>query len=327
MANTLDAALAAQAKAGPKSSAPKYEPDSLHRVPVELLDDNPWQPRTTMDERELTELVDSVRVEGLIQPIAVKPRADGRFTIVAGHRRVAAFKRLLEEAATESARQKFSSIAATMKVALDDAQLAAQAYMENVTRAALTPLDEARALENMVEKGLARTNEDLAALLQQPAIKIKRLRRLTVAPAVVKDAVAGGLMVVIGADEAGKEKKELRKLELMSAIAFVRVFEHLKKEQPKKAEERTEAALRRALAGGWSLRRCEEYAQSVVDGREATEPSPDARAPLFAKTLKKFAIDLVRLKGATAEELTALQQALAELLVDGAGSGEPKVHQ
>ena len=274
-------------------------------------------------ERELAELVDALRAQGLIQPIAVKPRSDGRFTIVAGHRRVAAFRLLLEAATTESERAKYAAIAATVKLALDDAQLAAQAYMENVTRAALSPLDEARALENMVEKGLARTNEELAALVQQPVVRIKRLRRLVAAPAVVKDAVAGGLMVVVGSDEAGKERKELRRLELMAAISFIRVFEHLKKTQPKKAEERTETAVRRALAGGWNLRRCEDHAQSLIYGREEAGPKSVEEEPLFARTLKQFAINLARLKDATAEQRGALQQALAEIL----GPTDGKVHQ
>ena len=87
--------------------------------------ERPLPKSSCIDDRALTELVDAIRQHGLIQPIAAKPRSDGRFTVVAGHRRLAAFKRLREEASTETARQKYAAISAVLKVALDDAQLAA----------------------------------------------------------------------------------------------------------------------------------------------------------------------------------------------------------
>jgi ParB/RepB/Spo0J family partition protein len=317
VATTLEATLAAQAKSTP---LPKLLNDSLHRVAVELLDDNPWQPRSSMDERELSELVDSIRAQGLIQPIAVKPRADGRFIIVAGHRRARAFQQLLGDSTTEASRQKWCAIPAVIKLALDDAQLAAQAYMENVARAGLTPLDEARALEAMVEKGLARTNEELATLVQQAASRIKRLRRLVAAPTSVKDAVSAGLMVCVGEDADGKEKRELRRLELNSALAFIRLHEQLKKTQPKKADERTEVALRRALGANWSVRRCENHVEALLAGREAEVGEVEAEAAsvqstrVFSQTPRRFVIDVSKLQAASVEQLAEVKAAVGVLL-------------
>ena len=322
MAN-LEATLASAAKAGLSAASPKYDSDTLHRVALDLLDDNPWQPRSTMDEKALEELVASLRAQGLIQSIAIKPTAAGRFIIVAGHRRVAAFRRLREEAKTESERLKWSSIGALMKVAIDDGQLAAQAYMENVNREALTPLDEARALEAMVEKGLAKTNDELASLLQQNVARVKRLRRLFTAPAVVKDAVGSGLMVSIGAGDAGNEKKELRRLDLHAALSFVRLHEHLRKTQPRKADERTERAVRRALAGNWSVRRCDDFVEGVLAGREEQAEGDEAvDGPVFSQSPRRFAVDLDRLKAATGVQRQALRVAFDALLATEPGADQ-----
>ncbi len=59
-----------------------------------------------------------------------------------------------------------------MRSGLNDAQLASLAYTENVARSALTPVEEGRALQAMVDRGLAQTNEHLAALVQQPVARI-----------------------------------------------------------------------------------------------------------------------------------------------------------
>ena len=314
MAN-LEATLAAAAKTGPSTMSRKYDPDSLHWVALDLLDDNPWQPRSSMDDGALGELVASIRAQGLIQTIAVKPTAAGRFIIVAGHRRVTAFRRLLAEAKTDSEKLRWSTIGAQMKVAIDDAQLAAQAYMENVNREALTPLDEARALEGMVEKGLASTNEELANLLQQKVARVKRLRRIFTAPTAVKDAVSSGLMVGIGSDPEGKERKELRRLDLHAALSFVRMHEHLRKTQPRKADERTERAVRRALASNWSLRHCDDYVDGILAGREEhPELTKGDAEPIFSQSVKRFAVDVSRLKNATESQRQALRSAFEALL-------------
>ena len=79
----------------PKDSRPLTSPPragDVLSIDLDLLDENPFQPRTEIDPTKLDELITSLKQTGLIQPIAVVPNGPGRYHIVAGHRRAAAFK-------------------------------------------------------------------------------------------------------------------------------------------------------------------------------------------------------------------------------------------
>lgn len=290
--------------------------NNMAPVALTLLEANPWQPRKVIHEQELGALAASIREQGLLQPIVVQARADGRYVIVAGHRRVAAYRLLARENGA-----KWGSIPALMRSGLNDAQLAALAYTENVARSALTPVEEGRALQAMVENGLAQTNEDLAALVQQPVARIKRLRRLVAGPRVIRDAVDSGFMVTLGTDADGTERRELRKLELNSALCFVRLHEAFKLAAPKKADERIDRVIRKALAGNWSVRRCETFVEATIAGREP-EPITDSapvQAALFTETKRRFVVDLSLAASASAEQLAEVRAAFERALASEPG--------
>jgi ParB/RepB/Spo0J family partition protein len=278
-----------------------------------------------MDPAELQTLKDSIAAQGLIQAIAVRPKQEGRYYIVAGHRRVEAFRQLLAGASTDEARARYATIPAVVKLAIDDARLAAMAFAENKERAGLTLLEEGKAMERMLEAGLAHTNEELATLTGQPARTVQRLRRLARAPRFLAAAIDAGLMVVLSTDAEGREKKELRRLDLMPALQFLAMYEQLCKSKPQKvAEARTEATLRRAMADNWSLRRIEEYVQDVVRGKRPTEePQGEAaqevgpattEAAIFEQTPRRFVVDVTKLRGASPVQLEAVRAALDALL-------------
>lgn len=330
MAASLESTLAAQAQSSIRR--PPNEGDQI-RVSIDALDENPYQPRKTMDGAALEELKTSLKQEGLIQPIAIRPKSDGRYIIVAGHRRVEAFRQLRSEAGQGDA--KWATIPGVVKLAVDDAHLAAMAFMENTARAQLTPLEQARSIKQMLDAGLVKSNDEAAALLALPARTVQRLLRLARAPRFITDATDSGVMVVTGVDSDGKERKELRRIELMLALQFQALFEHLSKTKPRVAEERTEAAMRRALAGNWSLRRTEEYVQGIQRGKadadaaaESAEPgaaeagSTEAvEAAVFDRTPRRFVVDLSRLKAATASQREALRAAFAAVLEEVSAHG------
>lgn len=302
----------------------------LLRVELGQLDANPFQPRKSMDSTALEELKAALRLEGLIQPIAVRPTAGGRFIIVAGHRRVEAFRQLLAETTTEPEKQRWATIAAVVKLAIDDAHLAAMAFMENVARAQLTPIEQARSIKQILDSGLAKTNEEVAALLAQPLRTVQRLLRIARAPRFIVDAVDAGVMVVAGQDAEGRERKELRRLDLMQALQFQTLFEHLQKTKPRAAEERAASAMRRALASNWGFRRTEEYVQGVLHGRpesiEREEGSGEGgvegeAAEVFATTPRRFVVDLAKLRDANEGQRAALRAAFTALLANGATNG------
>jgi ParB family chromosome partitioning protein len=160
-----------------KAATPPCEGDFLW-VDLDLLDDNPFQPRTEMDPAMLEELVAGIVQSGLLQPIAVRPQASGRYFIVAGHRRAAAFRLLRDRAKTEPDRRKYRLIRATIARATSDAEMATAAYVENAAREQLTPLEEGRALARIKQLGNHPNASAVAAATGQPERRVRRLLKL-----------------------------------------------------------------------------------------------------------------------------------------------------
>lgn len=115
-------------------------PDSLtgyREVAVHLVEPNPYQPRKEFAAEALTELVDSIRAEGLLQPIIVRAVGD-KFQLIAGERRWRAYQQL-----------KIRSIPARVMTS-SDASSASLALIENLQRADLNPLEEAHGYASLI---------------------------------------------------------------------------------------------------------------------------------------------------------------------------------
>lgn len=317
--NSMAARIAAAAAQGPFVVQAQTEAKT-QRVPIDLLDENPYQPRSGMDEGKLKELAASIEQSGLLQPIAVK-RDGERWTIIAGHRRVEAFRRLHAAGQTDSEKSRWASIPAVELAGVDASRLATLSYIENEQRENLSVLDTAKAINRMFNDGIFTTIEMAAKELGKGVTRIKELRRIARAPHVIQQSLDKGLRVVVGSNEDGSEKAEVRKLDLQHALAFVSVFEHLSKGEvpPKKIEARVEAAIRRALTGQWTSKRVEEYARDIIKGREvlsdAAESTPDTS--LFVESSSRFVVDKRKLKDATPEQRAVLEAAFRALLAGG----------
>lgn len=107
-------------------------------IPADLIDPNPYQPRTHMDEAALDELAASIRAHGVLQPVTVRPR-DGRYQLIAGERRW--------RAAMRAGLTEIPSI----ENDYDDAAMELFGLMENIQRADLDPIDEAHAYRRLME--------------------------------------------------------------------------------------------------------------------------------------------------------------------------------
>ena len=112
----------------------------IMRIPVDMIEPNPFQPRMNFDSEALEELADSIRTLGLIQPITVRRKADGRYQIIAGERRFRACK--------------LAGLSEIPAIVLDrDDRAAAQiALIENIQRENLNPLEEALAYKSLKEE-------------------------------------------------------------------------------------------------------------------------------------------------------------------------------
>lgn len=148
------------------------ESTAATEIPIEQLFRGAHQPRLRFPPEGIEELAQSIRAEGVIEPLIVRPRAAGGFEIVAGERRW----RAAQQAG-------LASVPAVVRD-LDERQAIAVALIENMQREDLNPLEEAQALHNLQEEQ-ALTHEQLAqAVGKSRAAVTNLLRLLNLAPPV-----------------------------------------------------------------------------------------------------------------------------------------------
>ncbi len=155
--------------------------ESLQVIAIERIRPGKYQPRTRMDEASLAELADSIREQGMMQPILVRPVDAGRFEIIAGERRWrAAQKAGLRE------------VPALVKVVPDQAVLAL-ALVENIQREDLNALEEAQGFARLIaEFGL--THDAVAKAVGRSRSAVSNLLRLTQLAKPVQEYLLGGAL-------------------------------------------------------------------------------------------------------------------------------------
>ncbi|PCM44445.1 ParB/RepB/Spo0J family partition protein [Marinobacter sp. ANT_B65] len=143
----------------------KNHDGELRQVPIDLIQRGRYQPRRDMDPNALQELADSIRQQGVMQPVVVRPIAEGRYELIAGERRWRA---------TQMA--ELDSIPAIIRDVPDEAAIA-MALIENIQRENLNPIEEAFALQRLQEEfGL--TQAQVAEAVGKSRTTITNLLRL-----------------------------------------------------------------------------------------------------------------------------------------------------
>ncbi len=148
-------------------------------IPIAAIEPNPYQTRMRVDERQLDELARSIAATGVVQPILVRPLPNGSFQLIAGERRWRA-----------SIKAGKTTVPAILRQVSDE-QAMEMTIVENLQRADLNPIEQARAYErlsrdfNMTQEGIAqRTGKDRATIAN-----FLRLLRL---PAAIQSKVEAG---------------------------------------------------------------------------------------------------------------------------------------
>jgi ParB family chromosome partitioning protein len=116
---------------------PRAEGDFIEQIPLDLIDENPYQTRQTFDAGALNELAESIKANGLAQPVVVRPGANGRYVLVLGERRCRASKLAGK-----------TSVAAIVR-RLGDEQAAEMTIVENLQRQDLNCLEQAQAFARL----------------------------------------------------------------------------------------------------------------------------------------------------------------------------------
>ena len=223
-----------EALLGPKGAATATAPaqveqpqpgDVLRTLPVAQLQPGKYQPRKDMDPDKLEELSASIRAQGVIQPIVVRELAPGQYEIVAGERRWRA-----------SQLAGLSEVPVVLRE-LDDRTVIAMALIENIQREDLNPLEEAQALQRLIDE-FSLTHAEAAAAVGRSRAAVSNLLRLLDLPPAIRALV------------------EARRLEMGHARALLTLSPELASKLAHEAAEH-----------GWSVREVEHRAQQFAAGK------------------------------------------------------------
>ena len=161
------------------TAAPPARGEALRELPVDELQPGKYQPRSHMTQETLAELAESIKSQGVMQPILVRPAPDGRFEIVAGERRWRAARMA-----------GLTSVPALVKD-IPDSQALAAALIENIQREDLSPLEEASGIQRLVQEfGL--THQAIAETLGRSRAAVSNLLRLLELAPPVRELLSQG---------------------------------------------------------------------------------------------------------------------------------------
>ncbi|HEY7840972.1 MAG TPA: ParB/RepB/Spo0J family partition protein, partial [Gammaproteobacteria bacterium] len=142
------------------------EGDELRLLPIDLMQRSPFQPRTEFDPASLKDLADSIRAQGIVQPILVRPTPkQDRFEIIAGERR------------WRAAQMAGMHDVPALVRKIDDRAAMCLSLIENIQREDLNPLDQARALSRLLEE-FDMTHDAVAEAVGRSRSTVSNLLRL-----------------------------------------------------------------------------------------------------------------------------------------------------
>jgi ParB family transcriptional regulator, chromosome partitioning protein len=153
--------------------------EGLREVPVDLIEPNPRQPRSSFDDEALAELAQSIRSRGVLQPIVVRPLTGGRFELLAGERRLRA-ARIAE----------LEAVPAVVRDA-DDWERLDLALAENMAREDLNAVEQARGCAMLVED-LGLTKGEVGRRVGRSRVAISNLIRLLELPEEALELIEAG---------------------------------------------------------------------------------------------------------------------------------------
>ena len=153
------------------------------RIPVDLIEPNPFQPRQSFDQDALKELAESIRTFGLIQPVTVRKKENGKYQIISGERRFRACRLAGLE-----------MVPAYIRDANDQGMLE-MAIVENIQRENLDPIEVAMSYQRLIEE-CNLTQEQMAERVGKKRASVTNYLRLLKLPAKVQHDLKVGILSV-----------------------------------------------------------------------------------------------------------------------------------
>lgn len=217
---------------------PQSQETEVQRLPVGSIVPNPLQPRQEFSETELSELVDSIRENGLLQPLLVRPDPGRpeRFQLVAGERRFRSIQRL-----------DWTDVPVVVREMSDEALLVL-ALVENLQREQLGPLEEADGYQALIDR-FEMTQEEVARAVGKDRSTVANMLRLLRLPPSIRKML------------------QANQLSMGHARALLSVDDAV----------RAADLAREAVARGWSVREVERQAKAVRAERSSRRSAPAGR--------------------------------------------------
>jgi ParB family transcriptional regulator, chromosome partitioning protein len=238
---------------------PETEGGKPREIPVDLIDRNPFQTRSQINEEQLSELAASITANGVVQPILVRPLESGRFQLIAGERRWRASQLAGKLTVPAILRQ------------VSDEQAMEITIVENLQRADLNPMEQARAFERL-SREFHMTQEQMANRTGKDRATVSNFLRLLRLPQTVQSRVESG-------DLSFGHARTLLALE--------------------HAEEMEKAA-QRIVALSLSVRQTEAYIQGLIHPEKAAKKEPKLQ-PLVDPNVREVQERLQRSLGLKVE--------------------------
>ena len=215
--------------AGTGSQSQQTTADIL-RIPIDMIEPNPFQPRMSFDHDALEELSESIRTLGLIQPITVRRKSDGRYQIISGERRFRASQMTGMEMIPAYIRDT------------DDQGMLEMAIVENIQREDLDPIEVAMSFQRLIEE-CNLTQEQMAVRVGKKRASVTNFLRLLKLPAKIQHDLKVGLLsvghakVLLGVDDI-RLQEYLCDLVIKDDMSVRQLEEKIKKmSEPKKNPE------------------------------------------------------------------------------------------
>ena len=219
-----------------RNDQPQDTSDIL-RIPVDMIEPNPFQPRMSFDQDALEELAESIRTLGLIQPITVRRKEEGRYQIISGERRFRACRLA-----------GMDMIPAYIRDTNDQGMLE-MAIVENIQRENLDPIEVAMSYQRLIEE-CNLTQEQMAVRVGKKRASVTNYLRLLKLPAKLQHDLKVGLLsvghakVLLGIEDL-KLQEYLCDLVIKEDLSVRQLEDKIKKltEQKKAAEPQEEQDL------------------------------------------------------------------------------------
>ena len=231
----------------PRANAPATTPAAPaqpeggrpREIPIDQIDRNPFQTRQHMDEEQLEELAASIKANGVVQPILVRPLANGRFQLIAGERRWRASQKAGKPTVPAILRQ------------VSDEQAMEITIVDNLQRADLNPMEQARAFERL-SREFHMTQEQMAQRTGKDRATVANFLRLLKLPASVQARV------------------ETAEISFGHARALLALGE----------PEQIEKAAQRIAALSLSVRQTESYVSGILNPEKVQKKEPKEAPPV-----------------------------------------------